>query len=41
MLPAFFIKEREILLPKIRNAATLVEAELDRRDVIVMDNDDQ
>jgi hypothetical protein len=40
VLPAFFIKEKEIQLPKIRNAGALVEAELDRRDVIVLDSDD-
>ena len=38
VLPAFFIKEKEVNLPKIKNAGALVEAELDKRDLIFEDN---
>lgn len=34
VLPPFFIKEKEVHLPKIRNAQALVDAELDKRDIV-------
>ena len=37
-LPAFFIREREVNLPKIRNAKALVESELEKRDVVFEDD---
>jgi hypothetical protein len=33
-LPQFFIREREVNLPKIRNAKALVESELEKRDIV-------
>lgn len=40
VLPAFFIKDKEINLPKIRNAQALVQAELDKRELVFDDHPD-
>jgi hypothetical protein len=32
-LPAFYLKGKELALPKIKNAKALVEEELDKRDL--------
>lgn len=37
VLPPFFIREKEVHLPKIRNAQALVEAELEKRDIVFDD----
>jgi len=41
MVPAFFIREKEVNLPKIRNSHALVEAELDKREVVIEESDEQ
>lgn len=33
-LPFFFIKDKEVNLPKIKNAKALVENELEKRDIV-------
>ena len=37
VLPAFFIKEKEVHLPKIKNSSALVQNELDKRDIVFDD----
>lgn len=40
ILPAFFVKEREVQLPKIRNAGALIEQELEKRELVFDDSND-
>jgi len=37
-LPAFFVKDSEINLPKIKNTSAMVQNELDKRDLVIDDN---
>ena len=37
VMPAFFVKDKEIQLPKIKNASALIEQELDKRDMVFED----
>ena len=39
LLPAFFIKEKEVTLPKIKNSKAFVEGEQEKRDVIFDDDE--